>query len=289
MAIKIGRDFNMMSTNGLKALMLVISLLGVGSAYALVPDDLPSVDYDKKLKKSEQKLSASEKRAAEAEKRAQAAEAALQREQAASQAKKSPAPVVAAAPLSVSLNSSWLTVKDREYLDKAKTENVITRLNSLPRDSELLNSGPTVSIAEISAYIKRFSINSQFIDAASFIGSWNCRSIQINPSYVVGYPNFNCKIKSKDGVLRFDKTKGSQLKGGMLYQDGSSFVLLGGWHNPYVGKPSPTFDGPKGMNQQQFDVVGRFYFSKDKKGIVGLGVFSDDDGVELYWMERTTP
>jgi len=62
----------------------------------------------------------------------------------------------------------------------------------------------------------------------SITGSYRCRTIKLGgmtPS--MQYSWFHCRVFEYGGMLRFEKTSGSQRMGGTLYPEGSGYVYLG--------------------------------------------------------------
>ena len=62
----------------------------------------------------------------------------------------------------------------------------------------------------------------------SITGNYRCRTIKLGgmtPS--MQYSWFRCRVFEYGGMLRFEKTSGSQRMGGTLYPDGNSYVYLG--------------------------------------------------------------
>jgi hypothetical protein len=62
----------------------------------------------------------------------------------------------------------------------------------------------------------------------SLVGSYRCRTIKLGGmTPQMQYSWFRCRIFEAGGMLRFEKTSGSQRMGGTLYPDGDGYVYLG--------------------------------------------------------------
>jgi uncharacterized caspase-like protein len=68
----------------------------------------------------------------------------------------------------------------------------------------------------------------QPVAQAELIGSWRCRSIQVDASSIYDYPFFRCSIGAEVGSLSFDKSNGSQRRSGRLFKaEDGTYVFLG--------------------------------------------------------------
>jgi len=64
----------------------------------------------------------------------------------------------------------------------------------------------------------------------SLVGNYRCRTIKLGgmtPS--MQYSWFHCRVFEYGGMLRFEKTSGSQRMGGTLYPEGNGYVYLGAY------------------------------------------------------------
>ncbi|MCC7166452.1 MAG: DUF4893 domain-containing protein [Rhodospirillales bacterium] len=80
------------------------------------------------------------------------------------------------------------------------------------------------------AEVKRLLDVSAFkpIDPKTLIGKWRCRIIHFSFFRPLGYPFFECVIRSSGGAFQFLKRTGSQPRKGTLYSDGGKrLVYLG--------------------------------------------------------------
>lgn len=109
------------------------------------------------------------------------------------------------------------------------------------------------------------------------IGFRRVRSIQIAASDgIFSYPYFNCRFKSKDGKIFFEKTTGSQRKAGYIYQNGAdSLIFLGGWS---------VNDEPQTQYGSSNSVAGTVYKTGQNTAIM---IFpTENNRVEIYELRK---
>ncbi len=104
--------------------------------------------------------------------------------------------------------------------------------------------------------------------------SFRCvRSIQIDAiDGIFSYPYFNCRFKTVDGKVFFEKTTGSQRKSGYVYQNNSkSLIFLGGWS---------VNNDPQTKYGSSNSVAGTVYKISPRKAMM---IFpTEDNRVEIY-------
>ncbi|MDN6857410.1 DUF4893 domain-containing protein [Pseudomonas sp. CAN2814] len=90
---------------------------------------------------------------------------------------------------------------------------------------------------------------------AALTGNWKCRSVQVGPEALYGYPNFKCSVRQTPKGLFLEKISGSQRISGYLQRlDDKQLVFVGGASvndDPQVG-----YSGLEQAAARESDVVG---------------------------------
>jgi hypothetical protein len=90
---------------------------------------------------------------------------------------------------------------------------------------------------------------------AALTGSWKCRSVQVGPEALYGYPNFKCSVRQTPKGLFLEKISGSQRISGYLQRlNDKQLVFVGGASvndDPQIG-----YSGLEQAAARESDVVG---------------------------------
>jgi hypothetical protein len=184
------------------------------------------------------------------------------------------------APAAAQLVQPWepiITPSDRALLD-ASTDRLVADV------TQGAAAGTPYGIM-VPALLALVRAPAQPVSERDMIGDWRCRSIQVQPLGIFGYPFFRCRVQRRGDDLFFEKLTGSQRVSGLLFaRDASAFVLLGGAtvnNDPqrrYVGDTNET---PDILQHNRAGLVTRIGAARLRI------VFPADDGVfEVYELIR---
>lgn len=147
-------------------------------------------------------------------------------------------------------------------LDREKAREVLSAVSS-----------GSYGYAEKGAVEKLLNAQTYPLSPEDMLGFKRVRSIQIGGrDGIFSYPYFNCRFRTIDGKVFFEKTTGSQRKSGYLYQNRpESLVFLGGWS--VNNDPQTTYGSAN-------SVAGTVYKTGSRQAIM---IFpAGDDRVEIY-------
>lgn len=160
------------------------------------------------------------------------------------------------------LDWSKVTLDDKLLLDDDITK-CTHLLQALPDDAAYLEERP-----EILRLLKSTRLD---IIPSDIFNYKRVRSIQVNKLGIFSYNYFNCRFKTKNNLLFFEKTSGSQRKSGYVYKnDPKSCIFLGGW---------TVNDDPQTIYGSENSIAGSLYRVGTNKLLM---VFFDGNGFELY-------
>lgn len=158
----------------------------------------------------------------------------------------------------------WNKVKfdDKLLLDDDITK-CVNLLNALPDNAAYLEERP-----EILRLLKSTRLD---IIPSDIFNYKRVRSIQVDKLGIFSYNYFNCRFKTKNNLLFFEKTSGSQRKSGYVYKnDQKSCIFLGGW---------TVNDDPQTIYGSENSIAGSLYRVGTNKLLM---VFFDGNSFELY-------